>query len=313
MKIITLKHAPVALCGHMLHGGDFMLNSKQHLENLIKWGDDVIHLLQQRSVSNPEINTKINNLIDWQQHIRKLLNQEIESLEFSEILELQTKGELLISDINQMRDERQEPMSVPFGKHQLPPLPYAYNALEPYISEEIMRLHHDKHHQSYVDGLNKAELALYKSNSPLKHWLREQAFHGSGHYLHTIFWENMTPNSTKKPAGELLKQIEKDFGSWRNFKELFSNVANSVEGVGWAILLWQPRSRRLGIQSFEKHQLFQIADTIPLLVLDMWEHAYYLQYKTDKKAYIDNWWNVVNWNNVNNRYQKAKELKWQAF
>ncbi len=201
-------------------------------------------------------------------------------------------------------------------KHQLPALPYKYNALEPYISEDIMRLHHTKHHQAYVDGLNKAELALYtgkKGKDPLKHWLREQAFHGSGHYLHTIFWFNMTPDSNKKPSGDILKQIEKDFRSWQNFKALFTDTANSVEGDGWAVLLWSPRSGKLAIQSFEKHQLFHIPDTIPLLVLDVWEHAYYLQHQNDRASYINNWWNVVNWENVNKRFNKAHQLKWDLY
>lgn len=299
----------------MLQGGDYMVTGNQYLESLIQWGNDVKNLLHQQSISNPVVNHSINDINNWQQNIRSILEQGTDSLEDTDIQQLQSEGEQILFDIYQMGNERQATGSIPYGKHRLPPLPYAYNALEPYISEEIMRLHHDKHHKSYVDGLNKAEVALYKNRNkdPIKHWLREQAFHGSGHYLHTIFWENMTPNSTKKPSGELLLKIEQDFGSWNNFKKLFSDVADSVEGVGWAILLWQPRSGKLGIQSFEKHQLFQIADTIPLLVLDMWEHAYYLQYKTDKKAYIDNWWNVVNWENVNERYQNASKLTWQAY
>lgn len=123
----------------------------------------------------------------------------------------------------------------------------------------------------------------------------------------------MTPNSTKQPEGELSQKLNNDFGTWEQFKSLFTKTATSVEGDGWALLYWNPRNGKLGVQSFEKHQFFQIADIIPLLVLDMWEHAYYLQYKTDKKAYIENWWNVVNWNNVNNRYKKAKSLMWNLF
>ncbi|ENH97853.1 superoxide dismutase [Gracilibacillus halophilus YIM-C55.5] len=147
----------------------------------------------------------------------------------------------------------------------------------------------------------------------MKHWLREQAFHGSGHYLHTIFWFNMTPDSQKRPSGEILNQIETDFGSWQSFKTLFTETAKSVEGDGWAVLLWSPRSGKLVVQSFEKHQLFQLADTIPLLVLDVWEHAYYLQHQNDRTAYINNWWNVVNWKNVNNRLKQAKTVKWDLY
>lgn len=229
---------------------------------------------------------------------------------------LQTEGQQLLSKLENEQDRQELPTAVKFGNHRLPPLPYLYNALEPYISEEIMRLHHQVHHQSYVDGLNEAEKALYtrrKSEDPIKHWLREQAFHGSGHYLHTIFWANMTPNSQGKAAGQLLRKIEQDFGSWSHFKKLFTKAANSIEGNGWAILLWAPRSGKLVIQTFEKHQLFHIADTIPLLVLDVWEHAYYLQYKTDKKAYINNWWHVINWDNVAKRFDKAKTVRWPSF
>ncbi|GGB33848.1 hypothetical protein GCM10011409_09090 [Lentibacillus populi] len=123
----------------------------------------------------------------------------------------------------------------------------------------------------------------------------------------------MTPESGKKPVGEIAKRITKDFGSWGAFKDIFTKAAASVEGVGWAILAWNPRSGRLVLQTFEKHQLFQIADIIPLLVLDMWEHAYYLQYKTNKNEYIDNWWNVVNWDDVNKRYMEGKKVKWPLF
>lgn len=211
-----------------------------------------------------------------------------------------------------------EQMSVPIGKHQLPPLGYPYNALEPAISEETMRLHHDKHHQAYVDGLNKAELMMEKARktndySLIKHWEREAAFHGSGHYLHTLFWESMKPRGGGKPTGKLLAQIEKDFGSFNAFKKHFSEAAKQVEGVGWAILVWSPRAHRLEILQTERHMILTQWDTIPLLALDVWEHAYYLQYKNKKDAYVDNWWNVVNWNNVSERFEKAKTLKWKPY
>lgn len=211
-----------------------------------------------------------------------------------------------------------EQMSVPIGKHQLPPLGYPYNALEPAISEETMRLHHDKHHQAYVDGLNKAELMMEKARktndySLIKHWEREAAFHGSGHYLHTIFWESMKPGGGGKPTGKLLAQIEKDFGSFHAFKKHFSEAAKQVEGVGWAILVWSPRAHRLEILQTERHMILTQWDTIPLLALDVWEHAYYLQYKNKKAAYVDNWWNVVNWNNVSERFEKAQTIKWKPY
>lgn len=207
---------------------------------------------------------------------------------------------------------------VPVGGHTLPPLPYAYNALEPYIAEEIMRLHHDKHHQSYVDGLNKAEREMQKARRRndyelIKHWEREAAFHGAGHYLHTIFWEIMSPDGGGEPGGELAAQIRQDFGSFRKMKEHFSAAANEVEGGGWAFLVWSPRAQRLEILQAEKHQNLSQQDMIPLLVLDVWEHAYYLQYKNERQPYIENWWNVVNWPAVEARYHKAQELRWQPF
>lgn len=207
---------------------------------------------------------------------------------------------------------------VPIGGHTLPPLPYPYNALEPYISEEIMRLHHDIHHKSYVDGLNKAEKMMEKARLTnnydlLKHWEREAAFHGSGHYLHTIFWNVMKPKGGGIPGGGLASQIKKDFGSFEQFKEHFTEAAKKVEGVGWAILVWAPRAQRLEILQSEKHQLMTQWDTIPLLVLDVWEHAYYLQYKTDKDNYIKNWWNIVNWDEVENRFEEAYKLKWNSY
>ncbi|KHF38864.1 superoxide dismutase [Halalkalibacter okhensis] len=207
---------------------------------------------------------------------------------------------------------------VPIGGHKLPPLPYAYNALEPYISEEIMRLHHQKHHQSYVDGLNKAEREMQKARKKsdydlIKHWEREAAFNGAGHYLHTIFWKVMSPRGGSRPSGELAQQINRDFGSFNKMKEHFSNAAEKVEAVGWALLVYSPRTHRLEILQAEKHQNLSQQDIIPLLVLDVWEHAYYLQYKNERKPYINNWWNVVNWPEVEKRYLEARQLKWETY
>jgi Fe-Mn family superoxide dismutase len=214
--------------------------------------------------------------------------------------------------------ERQNKKSVPIGKHELPPLPYAYHALEPYINREIMKLHHTKHHQSYVDGLNKAEKMMKEARETknydlIKHWEREAAFNGSGHYLHSIFWEIMSPRGGGKPEGALLQQIEKDFGSYEQFKRHFSEAAKKAEGVGWALLVWAPRSGRLEILQAERHQLMTQWDTIPLLVLDVWEHAYYLQYKNDRGEYVDNWWNIVYWPAVLDRFTEATKVKWKLY
>jgi superoxide dismutase, Fe-Mn family len=208
--------------------------------------------------------------------------------------------------------------STPIGGHKLPPLPYSYNALEPYIDRRIMKLHHDKHHQSYVDGLNKAEKEMEKARrkndfSLIKHWEREAAFNGAGHYLHTIFWNVMKPQGGGKPKGPLLTEINQSFGSFDQFKTHFSEAAKKVEGVGWAILVWAPRSHRLEILQAEKHQNLSQWDVIPLLVLDVWEHAYYLQYENNRGKYVDNWWNIVNWNEVDKRYNEARKVKWKAY
>jgi len=227
-------------------------------------------------------------------------------------------GLLNSSEYEFARQQGQRLQPVPIGGHRLPPLPYAYNALEPVIAEEIMKLHHLKHHQSYVDGLNKAEKEMLKAResgdfSLIKHWEREAAFHGSGHYLHTLFWTIMRPNGGGAPKGQLGKSINDTFGSFDKFKKHFTEAAKNVEAVGWAILVWSPRAHRLEILQAEKHQNLTQWDVIPLLVLDVWEHAYYLQYKNERAKYIENWWNVVNWQEVEQRYNKARTLIWQPF
>ncbi|NGP61104.1 DUF2935 domain-containing protein [Paenibacillus thiaminolyticus] len=208
--------------------------------------------------------------------------------------------------------------SVPIGGHTLPPLPYPYDALEPYIDETTMRVHHDKHHQSYVDGLNRAERALAEARRTgrfdlVKHWSNELAFNGAGHYLHTIFWNTMNPVGGGQPTGELLDQITRDFGSFKAFKMHFSKAAEKVQGGGWTILVWSPRSRRLEILQAEKHQNLSQWDVIPLLPIDVWEHAYYLKHKDERAKYIEDWWHVVNWPAVDERFQAARTLAWKPY
>lgn len=213
---------------------------------------------------------------------------------------------------------REQDRPVPIGGHTLPPLPYAYNALEPYIDEETMRIHHDKHHQTYVDDLNKAEIKLQEARKSgnfdlVKHWERELPFNGAGHYLHTIFWDIMNPQGGGKPEGALLEQIKQDFGSYDAFHKQFSSAAEKVEGGGWAVLVWSPRSHRLEILTAEKHQNLSQWDIVPLLPLDVWEHAYYLKHQNKRKDYIQDWWNVVYWPAVAERFEQARTLKWQPF
>lgn len=223
-------------------------------------------------------------------------------------------GKPILVSANDRKENHFRPASVratvPIGQHRLPPLPYAYDALEPYIAEEIMRLHHTVHHQGYVDGLNQAERKMQQARqsgdySLLKHWEREAAFHGAGHYLHSIFWKNMSPHGGGEPNGLLAKMIVESFGSFRAFKKHFTEAANRVEGVGWAVLVWVPPASRLEILQAEKHQMNSQWDVVPLLVLDVWEHAYYLQYLNRRGEYVDAWWNVVHWADVNRRLQEA--------
>lgn len=195
--------------------------------------------------------------------------------------------------------------------YTLPELPYAYNALEPHYDEQTVRIHHDMHHKAYVDGLNNAlsKLAQARENGDyalIKHWEKELAFQGSGHVLHTLFWENMTPQSSGNPSGDLLKQIEQDFGSFEAFQKQFSAAAGSVEGSGWAVLGWQPQLGQLLITQVEKHQDLTVWGIVPLLILDVWEHAYYLKYQNRRAEWIKAWWNIVNWEVVEKRFETAR-------
>ncbi|MBW3622289.1 MAG: superoxide dismutase [Armatimonadetes bacterium] len=199
------------------------------------------------------------------------------------------------------------------GKYVLPPLPYPYNALEPHIDEATMRLHHDKHHLGYVNGLNKAldELAEARRTGDfnlVKHWERELAFHGSGHFLHTLFWLNMGPKGGGTPTGSLAKAISRDFGSFKAFMAHFSAASKQVEASGWGILAYEPIARKLLVSQAEKHQNLTEWGVIPLLVLDVWEHAYYLKYQNDRGKYVDNWWNVVNWPFVQRRFEILEDI-----
>ena len=197
-------------------------------------------------------------------------------------------------------------------KYVLPDLPYKYNALEPAISEEIMRLHHDKHHAAYVNGANAALEKLEKGRASVfqgvdvKAILRDLAFNASGHVFHSLFWLNMSPNGGGKPGGTLADQINKDFGSFDSFKLQLSNAAKTVEGSGWGILAYDPLSEQLLTLQAEKHQNLTVQGSTPLLVLDVWEHAYYLQYKNDRGAFVDKWWDVASWSDVEARFDKVK-------
>ncbi len=188
-------------------------------------------------------------------------------------------------------------------QHELPPLPYDYDALEPYIDKATLTLHHDKHHAGYVRGLNRAEemLAEARNNgdySMLDHWLKKAAFHGGGHFYHSLYWKSMAPNGGGKPGDMLMQKLTEDFGSFDKFKEMFGVAAKSVEGSGWAILAMRPEDKRLLVFQTENHQKQTPLNVVPVMVIDVWEHAYYLKYQNKRGDYIDAWWNLVNWDFV---------------
>lgn len=300
---------------------DYIQSMRQWCQNILESYHDSHSRLRQYNSSN--------KLKDWKQQLLQL-QEELSNDSELDIMRIFERANELHSKLNEYYDacqNNQDPESprvqthsgfVQIGKHTLPPLPYSYDALEPFIHHEIMLLHHDKHHKSYVDGLNKAEKEMQKARTTknfelIKHWEREAAFHGAGHYLHTIFWSIMTPKGGGKPSGMLMREINNAFGDFDHFKKHFSEAANNVEGVGWAIVVWSPRSRRLEILQAEKHQNLSQWDVVPILVLDVWEHAYYLQYQNDRKKYIENWWNIVNWREVERRFHEAQQLRWKPY
>ncbi len=191
-------------------------------------------------------------------------------------------------------------------KHELPELPYPYNALEPHYDEQTVKLHHDAHHKAYVDGLNNAEAKLAEARekgdfSLVKHWERELAFHGSGHILHTLFWDSMKPGGGGPATGKIAELIDRDFGGFDSFKKQFSAAAVAVEGSGWALLCCNPLFGKLEILTAEKHQNLTQWGVVPVLALDVWEHAYYLKYQNKRAAFVEAWWNLVDWDGVNGR------------
>jgi Fe-Mn family superoxide dismutase len=194
----------------------------------------------------------------------------------------------------------------------LPDLDYGYNALEPYISEELLKLHHDKHHNAYVNGANAILTKMDKARTDntefdAKATFKELSFHVGGQLLHSLFWENMAPvakGGGGKPSGTIERVINEEYGSFERFKKIFSQTALSVEGSGWAVLSFCRGTMRPMIMQIEKHNtnvypMFRI-----LLVLDVWEHAYYLDYKNDRGKFIEAFWNIVNWAEVNSRLEE---------
>jgi Fe-Mn family superoxide dismutase len=198
-------------------------------------------------------------------------------------------------------------------KYTLPPLPYEYRALEPHISGEIMQLHHDKHHRAYVEGANLAIEKLIAARasddySGVAALERALAFNVSGHILHSIFWRNLSPHGGGQPSGTLASAIDEDFGSFPAFQKQMIQTASTIMGSGWAALVFDPVSRRLGTTQIHDHQSEVTQGGVPLMVIDAWEHAYYLQYRTNKKDYFAAIWNLWNWEDVAERFARASEI-----
>lgn len=211
------------------------------------------------------------------------------------------------------KSDEPKPSEIGFkdGKFVLPPLPYDYAALEPAIDEATMKLHHDIHHAAYVKGANAAleglaAIAAGTGDAALTgHWNNELAFHGSGHTLHTIFWNNLKPKGGGAPSEALAMAIKADFGGQAQFEKLFAAAAMGVQGSGWAILGRHAVSGRLHIVGVEKHQNQTLQDLTPLLVLDVWEHAYYLKYQNKRADYVKAFMTVINHEDVSARFAKA--------
>ncbi|GAB3926348.1 superoxide dismutase [Microlunatus endophyticus] len=196
--------------------------------------------------------------------------------------------------------------------YELPDLPYDYAALEPHISGKIMELHHDKHHATYVAGINTAldQLAEARDKNSLGTVAgleKNLAFNLGGHINHSVFWPNLSPDGGDKPTGDLAAAIDEYFGSFDGFRAHFEATANTIQGSGWAILAYDTLGQRLNIvQLYDQQGNLPLAQ-IPIILLDMWEHAFYLQYQNVKADYVKAWWNVVNWADAQTRFTAATQ------
>ena len=196
------------------------------------------------------------------------------------------------------------------NKLNLPALPYGYDALAPIMSAETLTLHHDKHHQAYVDGANKIIDRLSSARSAndtvdMKALLKELSFHLGGHLLHSLFWKTLrAPSDHNQPSAEFLKVIQEAFGSWERFQDEFEQTAISVEGSGWAALMLCPGNSCLTLAQIEKHNINSPIGFSPILVVDVWEHSYYVDYKNNRAQFVKNFWQIINWEEVENIYRQ---------
>jgi len=198
------------------------------------------------------------------------------------------------------------------AEYTLPELSYDYSALAPSISGTIMELHHSKHHQAYVTGANAALAAMADARekgdfASINKLEKDLAFNLGGHVNHSIFWTNLSPDGGDKPTGDLASALDDAFGSFDKFTAHFTAAALGVQGSGWAALTWDSIGQNLLINQFFDQQSNFAAGTVPLLMLDVWEHAYYLDYKNVRADYVKSFWNIVNWADVQNRLSIARE------
>lgn len=195
-------------------------------------------------------------------------------------------------------------------KFRLQPLAYGYSALEPYLSEQIVRVHHDIHHQAYVDELNAADERMEEVRqsgdlSGIRSICEARAYSYSGNLLHTLYWESMTPGGGGEPHGALAEQLVRDFGDAREFEAEFLAAADAVQGSGWAVLAWQPVGEQLVVLQAGNNQNLAEWGVAPILVLDVWEHAYYLQYANRRQDYTAGFFSVVDWEEAGRRFEGA--------
>ncbi|KAB7512782.1 superoxide dismutase [Halosegnis rubeus] len=195
-----------------------------------------------------------------------------------------------------------------FSNPELDPLPYDYDALEPSISEQVLTWHHDTHHQGYVNGLESAEETLAENREAGEFGssssaIRNVTHNGSGHYLHTLFWENMDPNGGGEPEGDLLARIEEDFGSYEGWKGEFEAAAGAAGG--WALLVYDPVAQQLRNVVVDKHDQGALWGSHPILALDVWEHSYYYDYGPARGDFIEGFFDVVDWDNVAQQYENV--------
>ncbi len=194
--------------------------------------------------------------------------------------------------------------------YELPPLSYAYDALEPQIDEQIVRIHHGRHHNSYVGGLNSTLQGIERAReqgdySNIRALSRDLVFNCAGHVLHVLYWNSMTPGGSQLPAGAFRDAIERDFGSVEKLKEHFVAATVGVEANGWGLLGFEPLGRRLMVLQVENHQKLTTWDFRPIMTCDVWEHAYYLQYKNRRGEYVDRFMEIVDWQAAAERYDRA--------